>query len=143
MSEQNNVLALKTFAAAFLSKIANIEIDVNDIPGTTMADVFHYMTEAMIGGTLGELTVKSTEGTENGKTIITVSPELTSGNSYVYKTAQSVETPTYNQDLSDWTTWDGTSEITAISDYQIVIAEVDSNMKAKNAGRAIVVANFS
>lgn len=92
-------------------------------------------------GSLGELTVTSAEGTETGKTAITVEPEKAEGNSYKYKVAANPTVPTYNTTCtSGYTNWNGTDEITATAGQKIVIVEVDSNNKAKKAGIATVVA---
>ena len=91
--------------------------------------------------TLGELTVHSVEGTESGKTKITVSPEKTEGNSYKYKTAASPTMPTYGQTCtSGYTAWDGASEITATTGQKIVVVEVDAANKAVAAGMADITA---
>lgn len=90
-------------------------------------------------GTLGTLSVTSGEGTESGKTKITVTPEITGGNSYKYKTAANPTMPTYGQVLtSGWTAWDGTAEIAATTGNKIVVAEVDSANACKKAGEATV-----
>lgn len=91
--------------------------------------------------TLGTLTVTSAAGTTTGKTAITVSPTLTSGNSYKYKVAANPTLPTYDQLISGgYTNWDGTSEITAATDSKIVIVEVNANGHAVKAGEATVTA---
>lgn len=88
-------------------------------------------------GSLGELTVESTEGTETGKTIITVEPEVAEGNSYKYKTAANPTLPTYGATCtSGYTAWNGTDEITATAGQKIVVVEVDSENKTKRAGMA-------
>lgn len=90
---------------------------------------------------LGELTVASTEGTTTGKTAIAITPALTSGNSYKYKTAANPTIPEYNAVCSTgYTNWNGTDEITATAGQKIVVVEVDSDNKAKKAGTATVVA---
>lgn len=89
---------------------------------------------------LPELTVLSTEGTDSGKTALTVTPSLTSGNSYKYKTGASPQMPTLNQDCSTstWTAWDGSAEITATAGEKIVVVEVDASSKCKKAGSATI-----
>lgn len=88
--------------------------------------------------TANGLTVTSAAGA-TGKTAVTVSPALISGNSYVYKTAASVDMPLTGDDLSSWTVWNGTVEISATAGNTIVIAEVDSAKKCVKAGKAVVV----
>lgn len=88
--------------------------------------------------TANGLTVTSAAGA-TGKTALTVSPALISGNSYVYKTAASVDMPLTGDDLSSWTAWNGTAEISATAGNTIVVAEVDSAKKCVKAGKAVVV----
>jgi hypothetical protein len=90
--------------------------------------------------TLGVLTVTSTAGTTTGKTVIAVSPTLTSGNSYKYYTAASITLPILNATSSTYTAWDGTSEITATTGNEIAIVEVDSSGLVKKAGKTTVTA---
>lgn len=98
------------------------------------------ITDPVLPETLGVLTVVSEAGTESGKTKITVTPALTSGNSYKYYTAASVSLPALNAVVSAYTVWDGTSDITATTGNGIIIAEVDSDGKVKKAGMATVAA---
>lgn len=89
---------------------------------------------------LGELTVLSAAGTTTGTTKITVTPAKASDNSYMYKTAATVELPDYGETISSgYTSWNGTSDITATNGNQIAIIEVDSNSKAVKGGVATVV----
>lgn len=90
--------------------------------------------------TLGILTVTSEAGTESGKTKITVSPSLTSGNSYKYYAAATASLPSLNATVTAYTDWDGASEIEATTGNEIVIAEVDGSGKVKKAGKATVAA---
>jgi hypothetical protein len=92
------------------------------------------------GEVIGQLTVVSLAGTLSGDTAVYVNPSLTAGNSYVYKTAASVDIPAYDADLSSWTAWDGAADITATTGNQIVIAEIDGTNLAKKAGKATVTA---
>ena len=102
-----------------------------------MDNVYVINTNAKIG----ELTVNSVAGTSaSGKTKVSVSPSLSAGNSYKYKTASSVTVPEFGADCkSDYTAWDGVSEITATTGNKILIVEVDANNKAVKAGSATVV----
>ena len=90
--------------------------------------------------TLGVLTVTSAAGTTSGKTAISVSPALTSGNSYKYKTAATVALPALNDPTADYTAWTGSAEITATTGNEIVIVEVGSVGEVKKAGKATVTA---
>lgn len=89
---------------------------------------------------LGNLTVTSQAGTEIGKTKITVTPSLISGNSYKYKAAANPTNPTYNAVCSSgYTNWNGTDEISATAGQKIVIVEVGADNKAKKVGQATIV----
>lgn len=101
-----------------------------------MDNVYVINTNAKIG----ELTVNSVAGTSaSGKTKVTVSPSLSAGNSYKYKTASSVNAPEFGAECkSGYTAWDGVSEITATTGNKILIVEVDTNNKAVKAGSATV-----
>ena len=88
------------------------------------------------------LTVTSVAGSTTGTTVLTVTPVLTNGNSYMYKTAATITVPAYG-DVCDTTAgyiaWDGSSEITATTGNRIVVVEVDSSFKAINIGSTTVV----
>lgn len=120
VSEAFAVMGLTLFAE-YIDAIAVITID--DTP------------------TLGTLTVNSVAGTENGDTKITVTPAKENVNNvYKYKVA-SAETPvTYGQNLRNWSTWDGKSDITAANGQKITVVECDGTYKALNAGSASVTA---
>lgn len=91
--------------------------------------------------TLGSLTVTSAPGTASGDTKITVSPALTSGNSYKVKSGANVSMPAYNQLISGgYANWDGTADVTAATGNKIVVVEVDTDGHAKKAGIAAVAA---
>lgn len=90
---------------------------------------------------LGELTVTSAAGTNAGDTKITVTPALTSGNSYKYKVAANPTLPAYDATCTTgYTIWDGSVDITATTGQKIVVVEVDADNKAKKAGMATVTA---
>ena len=89
---------------------------------------------------LEDLSVESTAGTAPGTTALEVTPTLTGGRTYRYKTGGSVQLPVLYQDLSDWTEWDGTSDVTATTGDMIVVAEVDSIGLCMAAGSTTVTA---
>lgn len=133
-----NVEALKKLAAA--KKGGNTT--PSDIPGDTIAQVISYIADIIAGstgGTLTALTVTSTAGTEEGKTAVSVSPALTSGNSYAYKTsAATIDEPVYGETITGATTWNGTDEITATNGNNIVVYEINTNGKCVGYGTATV-----
>lgn len=100
-----------------------------------MEDTIFYVTDAK----LTKLTVESEAGTSTGKTKITVTPSLSTGNSYKYKTAANPTMPEYDAVCtSGYTTWNGTDEITATTGQKIIIVEVNSENKAKKAGMTTI-----
>jgi hypothetical protein len=91
-------------------------------------------------GSLDNLNVISAAGTNVGDTKITVSPTLTSGNTYKYKVADNCTLPDYGTNVKLMSPWDGTSDITAATGKEILIIECDSTYKAVKAGIATVTA---
>lgn len=89
---------------------------------------------------LEDLSVESTAGTATGTTALEVTPTLTGGRTYRYKTGGSVQLPVLYQDLSDWTEWDGTSDVIATTGDMIVVAEVDALGLCMAAGSTTVTA---
>lgn len=117
----------------------------DDIPGETIVDVINQITIAKGGsvdptGELKTLTLTSVAGSTEGTTKITVSGNG-SGQLY-YETSGSINLPAYHEDISDWTTWDGTSDITATDGETICIAEADAQGLAIAAGTATVNSNI-
>lgn len=90
---------------------------------------------------LDNLTVTSAaSSTTSGKTKLTISPALTSGNSYKYKVADNAVLPAAGQSVKGWTAWNGTDEITAATGKKICVVECDSAYRALKAGVATVTA---
>lgn len=89
--------------------------------------------------TLGKLTLTSAEGSEEGKTKISVKEQLVSINdAFLYKTNASAATEvTYGMDVSAWITWDGESEITATDGHHVTVVEADVNGKAVRSGDVV------
>ena len=120
VSEAFAVMGLTLFAE-YIDAIAVITID--DTP------------------TLGTLTVNSVAGTTSGDTKITVNPAKENANNvYKYKVATEAVTVGYGQNLRNWSTWDGKSDITAANGQKITVVECDGTYKALNAGSANVTA---
>lgn len=91
---------------------------------------------------LDGLTVASAAGTNSGKTAVTVTEaKAAASNIYKYAVADAVTPVSYGADVSSWTTWDGSAEITAASDTVITIVEATSAGKAVKSGYATVVAH--
>lgn len=94
-----------------------------------------------LSDSLGELVVVSVAGTA-GKTAVYVNPALTGSDTYVYKTAASVDLPLLDEVLSSptWTVWNGVDEITATTGHEIAIVEVNTSKEAVKGGIATVTA---
>lgn len=88
---------------------------------------------------LGSLTVLSQKGVATGDTKLTVTPPISTGNTYVYKTGSNLTLPLYGGDLSSWTDWDGQRELSLANGKDLIIAEVNENKEAKKAGLTTVV----
>lgn len=129
----NNLNAMRLRdAESFIGTLAQVEINA----GFRVSNSEKVAVKKNL--LLDVLTVTSTAGT-SGKTVITVSPTLLTGNSYVYKThASTAPTVTIGQDLSSWSTWDGSSEISATSNHKITVAEVNASKLAVKAGNTTV-----
>ena len=103
-------------------------------------DYLDAIAYIVVGGsdkqTLGTLTLKSAEGSETGKTKVTVDEQLVSlNNMFKYKINSSGATSvTYGMDVKSWTRWDGTSEISATTGHHITVVECDQNYKAVRSG---------
>ena len=90
---------------------------------------------------LGTLTVTSTAGSTTGNTKITVNPAKENVNNvYKYKVAADAVTVGYGQNLRNWTSWDGKTDIKATTGQKITVVECDGTYKALNAGSASVTA---
>ena len=89
---------------------------------------------------LGTLTVQSVAGTAVGATKLTVTPALTSGNSYKYKVSDEETTVEAGQNVRVWKSWDGKSDIVAESGKHIIVAECDKNYEVLKAGSTTVTA---
>lgn len=96
--------------------------------------------EAVLGDTVkaSGLSVSSAAGSTSGTTKLTVTPTLTSGNSYRY--LRGAATPAVGAALSNWSAWDGSADITAATGDILTVAEVDSSGAVVKAGIVTVTA---
>lgn len=85
------------------------------------------------------LEVESAAGTEEGTTVITITPAAESGSTYVYKVQSDL--PSYKQDLTSWTALTTGENIEIANGTTICVAEVNADKKAVKAGTVVVVAN--
>lgn len=91
--------------------------------------------------TLGTLTVQSAEGTESGKTKLTVAEGIEdSGNVYKYKSGDEAPKVEYGQNVRNWSTWNGTEELTIATGQYVTVVECDASYQALNAGSCQVTA---
>lgn len=91
--------------------------------------------------TLQTITVTSQAGTASGDTAITLAGYTpASGETLKYKVGDTAPTVVYGQNLKNWTTWDGSADITAATGKKITVAYVDANYRAQAAGSATVTA---
>ena len=129
----NNLNAMRLRDAEnFIGTLAQVEINA----GFRVSNAEKVVIKKNL--LLDVLTVTSTAGA-SGKTAITVTPAKLTGNSYVYKTHAAVApTVTIGQDLTSWTAWDGSAEITATSTHKITVAEVNASKLAVKAGNTTV-----
>lgn len=91
-------------------------------------------TAASAPDEIDNLSVTSAAGTAVGDTKITVSPALTSGNSYKYKVDINCTLPDYGKNVRTMSSWDGLADITAATGKEILIVECDANYIAVKAG---------
>ena len=90
---------------------------------------------------LASLTVASIAGTAAGDTKITVTGYTKGATDlYKYKVGDTAATVLAGDDLSAWTTWNGSDDITATTGKKIVVAVTDSNGFALAAGSTTVTA---
>lgn len=148
--ESNTYYARKFRVSAEISSFTGAGGESMVIAGNlnSVADVvvgkFNTTTKTFTAtSVLDTLDVASVAGSTIGTTRIIVLPTLSGSNTYVYKTAASVELPTYGQSLTSWTSWDGDDDITATTGNDIVIAEVDGSTNAVKAGKSTVVSATS
>lgn len=90
--------------------------------------------------TLGTLTVATAAGSDSTHTkISSVTPAKENANNiYKYKLGNEAVTVTYGQNVRNWTTWDGESEIACTTGQTLTLVEADNAYKAQNAGSIAV-----
>lgn len=139
-----NVDALKELCAAIATK-AGESVSPADVPGDTSADVIKRITKAYKGESifdtekLAALTLSSAAGATLGTTKVTVEGAIGSSG---FKYKATTQLPNYGDELTGWTTWDGSSDITADDSTTIAICEVDENGLAIAGGTVFVNANL-
>ncbi len=87
-----------------------------------------------------ELTVVSTAGSSATSTVLLVSPQLGTGNHYVYKGGASAQNVTAGQDVTSWSVLSPGTAITLTgSPATITVVEADAAGKAVKAGSVTAV----
>ena len=107
--------------------------------GILLPRAFARVMAALV--TLGTLTVASQAGTASGDTKITVTETKATGDVWKYKVASAAQEVELNQDVSSWTTWDGSADITAATDTVLTLVEATAAGAARKAGSVTVVAH--
>lgn len=112
-----------------------ITAQASDAQGTLIV-----LDEEVIGDSIkaSGLTISSAAGITTGKTKLTVTPTIGSGNSYRYMSG--AQTPAVGTALTNWPTWDGSSDIAAATGDILTVAEVDGTGAAVKAGICVVTA---
>lgn len=148
---------------ARLQQIASVPLDftIEDSPRTLLFDYCRYANSQALEmfeknftselldlnldnqfATPEKLIVISDAGVAENYTNIKVSPGLSTDNSYLYMLGESLNLPKYFGvcDIAiGYIVWNGTDEILATAGDEIMIIEVDENMKAIRAGKATVI----
>lgn len=88
-----------------------------------------------------EFTVTSKAGTEAGTTSLTPANELGAGNSYCYAVDRTPSKPAIDEDVSSFTSWDGTSDIAVDDGTMITLVECNADHKAVKVGTVVAIIN--
>lgn len=81
------------------------------------------------------LTVTTAAGIQSGKVKLTVTPTLTSGSTYKIK-LDAGDDVHVDDDVSSWSMWDGTAEVTAASGQTVTVVEAVNNLATKGGTSA-------
>lgn len=114
-------------------------------PSTTINGDTHreHMVTTETAQVLGLLVLNSTAGSTTGKTAIAVAGTKGSGNVYKYIVASTEIAVVYGMDVTSWTTWNGSDEITASTDSVLTLVEATSGYAARKVGSVVVTAKAS
>jgi len=100
-------------------------------------------TKGTTPGQLKDIAIASYPSlTVPGNTIIVGAKKTNESNTFVYKVADSLTMPKYQEEITanedGYRSWDGATEIAAEDNENIVVVELDSTGKAIAAGKAII-----
>lgn len=122
-----------TITNSSYAKIVVAEADSNNLIKkygiSTITEIYH----------IESLTVAASRKSNQNNITANVSPSITSGNIYKVKGITSSEinpSISYDDDVSSWTSWDGTSTITNNNYERLAVVEATSNNKARKYGIA-------
>jgi len=87
------------------------------------------------------LTLTAVAGTNTGDTHITVSPAKGAGNTYKVRVGQYIALPSPADPLTDYTSWDGSADITAGSGCTVIVAEVNASGTCVEYGSVTAIPN--
>ena len=114
-----------------------------NVPGETIPEVIDYLANNYPGGgEIEALTVTSVAGSTFGTTKITVKGQSEKAIFKIKMSPTTIALPVYDEDISDWESWDGLSDIVAEDGHQICVAEVTSENLAQKAGTARIRINL-
>lgn len=113
---------------------SNATIDIGMQKAGNNPTEFQYLPEP----TLIDLSVNSVAGT-SGKTTVTVTPALKSGQTARYKTAATVTLPGYGESVTAWSSFTDGSEYTATAGNDFAVVYLDAENKVVAAGKATAV----
>jgi len=108
--------------------------------GAAITVEIHTSGEPVVTGNeqIELLSVVSLAGTSAGDTVVYVNPTIEGGNIYKIQTLSEVSIPSYGQDMTALTTWNGTDEITAATGQEVLVVECTAASLARKAGKATV-----
>lgn len=98
------------------------------------------IAKVLVAQAIGSLTVASAAGTAVGDTKITITEPKEATHIYKYKVGEAAQTVTFGQNVKNWTSWDGTSDITAATGKVITVVEASPDYDALKYGYQTVTA---
>lgn len=112
------------------STVKAIKANVEDPNGKTLVELMGGEATTVVY--TEALEILSSVGSEDGHTVLDVTPELEAGNSYFYKVTESDVALTMDYAIdSSWISWDGVSELNVADGTKIMLVEADARKCAK------------